>query len=69
MKNLHVFIQHLYIISTSVILELKEENITKYTLNITSKETPEISTTFKETSSKSLSGVEIRNSGSQSFKL
>jgi hypothetical protein len=35
----------------------------------TSMETPEISMAFKETSSKSLSGVETRNSGSQLLKL
>jgi hypothetical protein len=35
----------------------------------TSIETPEISIAFIETSSKSLSGVAMRNSGSQLFRL
>lgn len=35
----------------------------------TSMEMPEISIAFLETSSKSLSGVETRNSGSQVFRL
>lgn len=40
-----------------------------FVFDSTSIETPEISMAFKETSSRSLSGVETINSGSQLFKL